>query len=512
MNATGFTSTPAGDTSRVPAASPTVTWGECIAVFLCGALFLLLRVPLYTHPGLLLGWHSDAALLGLMARAIVDGDLPLLFWGCDYLAPLTSVFAALAGTTVLNDVGPLALRLGVALEFFAAFLFFHAALRRFLGWRPALLATLWLTAGPAFMFKLSYAPLSAEQYFFLGAIVFWYVGRRPFVQLHQWLVLGLLAGAGWWIHRGVMFVVVPSLVVIFWFDRRWLRRSQLAIGTSVFAVGAALGYVPAIIGRADLDQRLYTPVKMIWRVDHVQQRLLDIARYDFWSLIGADTGPGRWLFGAVMVVLLTMAIRHFEPRREALLAAGIVAVSVAFWVFSIESYRGAVRYVMVMLPILYAFAAAEIVRLWDLGRTPARIVSLALATGIAAALFIPRHIDAREVAAARREQHENWPGGFDPRPALREIAADGYRICYANVWVAHKLEWLSDPEVRFIPYRSVNRRMTESLRLAALPGKKCFVGVDGSVRAITPAEETELRLEVLWHRYGWKRATSATER
>jgi hypothetical protein len=59
--------------------------------------------------------------------------------------------------------------------------------------------------------------------------------------------------------------------------------------------------------------------------------------------------------------------------------------------------------------------------------------------------------------------------------------------------------------VRFIPYRSVNRRMVESLRLAGSPGRKCFVDLEGRVRPMTMREERDARLDVLWSMHGWKR-------
>jgi hypothetical protein len=461
-------------------AAPRVARWELLGLALCVAAFLLLRLPLYIHPGILLGWHSDAALLGLMARAMVHGDVPLLFWGSDYLWPLTSVFAAIAGK-LLGDVGPLALRLGTAAEVIGALMFFHAALRGVVGPRAALLTTFWLVAGPAFLFKLTFAPLSAEQYFFLGAIVFWFVRRTRFVRLHHWLILGLLTGFGWWIHRGVIFAVIPSLAVIFWYDRKLFAPLTAAI---TYAAGVAIGVLPLVFGRLAIDQRLYAPVVTPWHVSIVWQRIADIATSDLWSLLG---GIG---IGVIFVALLVSAIVHFEPRRETVLAAGIVIIAFAFWIFSAFAYRGAVRYVMVTLPILYAFSAAEILRL------PDRRLAIGLAAAIAIALFVPRYIDVREVAAAHREQFENW-GGFDPRPALRQLAAGHYTVCYADVWVAHKLEWLSEPTIPFIPYRSVNRRMTESLRLAALPGPKCFVDKAGRVRALTAREQNDMRLETL---------------
>lgn len=481
-----------------------VTWWECTGIAVAVVAFFALRFPLYVRPGLLLGWHSDAALLGLMARAMAVGDVPLIFWASDYLAPLTSVFAVIAGTLFVDEIGPLALRLGVAIEVIAALLFFHAGLRNVAGRRASLLMLLWVAAGPAFLFQLTYAPLSAEQYFFLGSVVFWYVCRFRFVRLQHWLVLGLLAGSGWWIHRGVTFVVLPALAVIFWFDARGLPRRDILAGVLVFASGVALGYVPAIIGRLEVDQRLYAPVTPGWALRRVIDRLTDTALSDFWQLIGASGSILGILLGGAVVILLLMAARRFELRRETLFAAGIVATAFAFWIISTVAYRGAVRYIVIALPILYAFAATEIVAMWDRRQLLFRLAAAAVAVAIALALYVPRAQDASEVAAAKREQYERW-GGFDPRDTLRALSAGGYRVCYADVWIAHKMEWLSDPRVAFIPHRSVNRRMVESLRLAALPGRKCFVDRHGNVRELSPAEQRDLRQETLWHMHGWMR-------
>lgn len=483
-------------------AEPVRAWEWC-GLVACAAALVLLRLPLYTQPGILLGWHSDTALLGLMARALVAGDIPLLFWATDYLAPLTSVFVAAVGV-LLDDVGPLALRLGVAIEVFAAILFFHAALRRIAGARAAMLTTAWLVAGPPFLFKLTYAPLSAEAYFFLGAIIFWYGVRAPFDRPHRWLIFGLLAGLGWWIHRGTMLVVLPVLVAIFVYDRRGLPRRDLLIGAAVFTAGAILGIVPKVIGLYGLDQRLYTPIKVEWSFLGVAHRSFETVTYDFWVLIGAETPVLGWVAGALFVVLLASAIRHFRWTRETLIAAGIVLLCLAIWILSTETYRGAVRYIMVAVPILCAFAAAEIIRLWDLGRPAARVAAVLFALTIAAAYYGPARQQTVAVTLAQREDLERWRSS-DPRSALKSLSAGGYRVCYADVWVAHKLEWLSGGSTRFIPYRSVNRRMVESLRLASLPGPKCFVDTEGRVRELTPHEEADFRLETLWHMHGWRR-------
>jgi hypothetical protein len=511
----GFTGGSGAALMDEPEQIPRWTLAEIAGLLICILAFFLIRLPLLTPPGLLLGWHSDAALLGLMARAITEGDIPWLFWGADYLAPLTSLFAALVGMILRSEVGPLELRIGVSVEILAALLFFYAGLRITAGRRAAMVATLWLTAGPAFLFKLGYAPLSAEQYFFLGAIVFWYVTRFRFTRPCHWLILGLLTGAGLWIHRGVLFVVVPALIVIVWYDLRLMKWWRIAACAAVFAVAVPLGYIPAMIGKLAIDQRLYAPVKPPWSLAHVQRRFLETVTNDVWWFVGAESNASRWILGAVLVVLLALAIWNFRPARSAVFAAGVVGISFAFWILSTDAHRGAVRYIMIALPIVYTFASAEIIRLWDRGRPDARFIAVLATIVITASVFIPRHRQVRDVAAALLEQHENWPGGFDPRPALGVIRRDGYRVCYADVWIAHKLEFLSDSGVRFIPHRSVNRRMVESLRLGALPGPKCFVDLKGNVRTLSPGEETKLRLDTLWHMHGGfgsraQRGTSGT--
>lgn len=487
-----------------PDAVPLHRW-EVPALGLCAFLFVVLRLPLLSDPGVQLGWHSDAALLGLMARAILAGDWPILFWACDYLAPLTSVFAVLV-SPFTDGAGPLALRLGTALEIFGAFVFLHLTLRRVVGRRAALLTTLWLCAGPAFLFKLSYAPLSAEQYFFLGSVTLWFVARTRFDRLVHWLLLGVLAGVGWWVHRGVMFVVLPALVTILLFDRATLSRLRDRFLAIVALLGgSAIGAVPILFGRLQFDQRLYDPVRAPWTPSHVLERVRDVLTFDLWELLGTRDSRIALLAAPVLLVLLVLGLRITRRTRTTILVFGVLALTFGFWIASSDAYRGAVRYVMIALPILYAFAASGAIRLIDARRTAMRVSGIAAACLVTVALFVPRRQQAALVAAGKLEQHEHWPGGFDPRPSLAQLRAGGYGVCYANVWVAHKLEWLSEPTVRFIPYRSVNRRMVESLRLAGSPGRKCFVDLEGRVRPMTMREERDARLDVLWSMHGWKR-------
>ena len=84
------------------------------------AIFIALRIPLFFDPALHLGWNSDAAIFGMIAKAIAAGrDFPIFFWGQSYMGPLTSYLAA----PLVWVMHPMrALRLAASLEVLAGIL------------------------------------------------------------------------------------------------------------------------------------------------------------------------------------------------------------------------------------------------------------------------------------------------------------------------------------------------------------------------------------------------------
>jgi hypothetical protein len=469
------------------------------ALFVAGlaVAFLAVRWPLYLEPGIRLGWNSDAALYGLMARAMLETNRPIfLFWGGDYLGTLTSMWAVLAALPI-GTAGPLALRVGVAAQLLVSLVLFWLGLRKIYGWPAASLAIAWLGAGPYFFFKLSYAPVSAEQMFFVGSIAFWYAVRAPFTRPVQWLVLGAVSGVGWWAHRGALLVVLPVVVVVATYDGWFRPVRRLATAAACSTCGFVIGLLPQFLGRYEIDQRLYTPITPAWSLRHVLEQLGATLHTDLWRFLGMDTTVlPPWLGGACVLALVALGIRALPLTRGHVMALAVVSTVFGFWLLSPMAYAGAVRYLIAALPIVYALAARGIVRLGGAGRIGAT-VAVVVALAMAAALYVPRHHDALAVAEGRREQHEKWPGGFDPRPVLAQLDREQYPVCYADFWLAYKLEWLSDSGVQFIPYRSVNSTQVRSIRLSSAPGRKCFVALDGTVRTLTRSEEAALRADTI---------------
>lgn len=464
-----------------------VSISEWLCLLAFSLLFIAIRLPLYTEPGIGLGWNSDAAIFGLMARAMVDGtDFPVFFWGQSYLGTLTSIWTAAIGW--FSDVGLLALRIAVSMEVAIAALFFWAALRRIVGRTAAMLALLWLAAGPSFLFHFTIAPIGAEQLFFASALLFWYVTRSPLERASQWFVIGLISGLGLWLHQGIAFLGLAIGVALL--IERAVRLRRIA----AFAGGTAIGYLPAALSLLRNDPSLYKREIVPWSLVRVFGNAIEAIRGDVWLLL-ADASATGIVAGAMLLFFAIVGLRRQPWTRARIVMIGTIAVSAAFWIFGTYAYPGAVRYIVPLVPIVYGAAAAGIMRWW---RAPAtRIVSIVAIGVITLSLYVPRMQQSRDVAAGRTEHYSDWPGQFDPRPTLATIRRDGYRVCYAEMWSAHKLEWLSKPTVRFVPVRLVQRTLPQSLLLIQEQGPKCYVENDGSVRRLSASEEASLNATVL---------------
>jgi len=281
---------------------------------------------------------------------------------------------------------------------------------------------------------------------------------------------------------------------IFDVPARWLDRVKSVIA---FACAIPAGLIPWVLGRARIDQYLYRPVTIPMTSSRLWERVVETVTSDFWSFLGAHGGTLGIACAIALVALFLAGIRRIEWKREDFILFGTLVVSFAFWIVSPQAYSGALRYLSIALPIFLAVCGLGAVTMWRSGERIMRIAAPVLALAAGLNLYGDRIADTRKIVTGNAEQHERWPGGFDPRPALAQIDAAGYRVCYADFWIAYKLEWLSTSGVQFIPYRSVNRTQTRSLQLAAENGPKCFVSNDGIVHPLSSQEESRFRVETI---------------
>lgn len=197
---------------------------EIFPYFGAAAVFFLLRAPL-----LPLWWpdfHSDFALVGIMAQHTKAGSFPIYFYGQNYMGGLEWLTAALFSRIV--DTGPSVsldvLRANSLLWWFAAGMAWVAASRR---WSiPVSHLVGWLFAfGTLPLLQVSVLQELSPQALFFGALLVMQLlapkgllGRRGFL-------FGVVLGLAWWTNQGVVFFLLPALFLFQALPGRWRENS-----------------------------------------------------------------------------------------------------------------------------------------------------------------------------------------------------------------------------------------------------------------------------------------------
>ena len=238
---------------RLPRTQRGVSRAEWLAFGAAVLLFFLIRLPLFFEPAVRLGWHSDAAAFGLMGRDMYEGRFHLFWYGQSYMGTLTSAFAALGGLLVAPfgvtpPVGPLALRIGTAIEWILMMFFYWIGMRIAFGPAVAAVTALLLATGPGWFFHSQLAPRGAEMLLLISGAIF-ALAVRGLERRRDWFLFGLLSGLGWWMHQGVVFAIGGVLVVHLLRSRVWEIARPRSLVDFLFMRGrsAALQVVNAVL-------------------------------------------------------------------------------------------------------------------------------------------------------------------------------------------------------------------------------------------------------------------------
>lgn len=266
-------------------------------------------------------FHSDEAILALMARHILQGEWPLFFYGQGYMGALDAYLIALGflafGQTVLAvRLVHLALYVGILVSTYVL------AYRIRRDSRAAAAATL-LMALPPVMVSL-YTTASLGNYIvtlLLNNLIFltgWRILSDPEAGWGRWLLLGVLAGLGWWGMALIVTSAVPVALVLAWHLRRRLPWRRVAVA----GLGFVLGALPWLIGMAlDLDMVLG---------DTFGTRISDAM-----ELAGVDTGlAGRVLSLVVFNLPALFGLRPSWSAEWYLLPVGLIVCALylaALW-------------------------------------------------------------------------------------------------------------------------------------------------------------------------------------
>jgi 4-amino-4-deoxy-L-arabinose transferase-like glycosyltransferase len=162
-------------------------------------------------------FNADEAVVGLMATHILDGELPVFFWGQSYMGSLDALLVA--GAFLLFGKSVLAIRIVQILLYSGTLLTTYYLGAKIIGKTEAGWMAALLVAVPTVNFTL-YTTISLGGYgeaLLLGNLIL-IIGLRVIGRntLFDWLILGLLSGAGLWVNGLTLVYSLPVVCVCVW--------------------------------------------------------------------------------------------------------------------------------------------------------------------------------------------------------------------------------------------------------------------------------------------------------
>jgi 4-amino-4-deoxy-L-arabinose transferase-like glycosyltransferase len=427
-------------------------------------------------------FHSDEAVVALMARHINEGARPVFFYGQAYMGSLDAWLVAIGfqlfGESVMNVriVQSVLYMLVIATGYTAAWQFsgrrIVAAVAGLLLAIPAVNTVLYTTATLG----------GYNEILLLGnlIIIFGHRAIQPAARWWSWAGLGLAAGVGWWTSGLIVMYAVPVglMILIVWLkERRHIRHllPGLALALVYFFIGSAPWWIFDFThDHAALATYLSSQQSGEFEgigIPYVppQQRLIGLLVIGLPTLIGMrfPWSPEYFLLplGALALLIyitsiyrLARADNSLEPYARLL----VLLMLLVFVVIFIASTFGADptgRYFLpLVLPIGIAFGAL-VDHLWHQERAS---VTRVLAAGLVL-LIAGYHASGQAAAAqsptgltAQFDLISHIPNDHDAE-VIEFLEANDLRHGQTNYWVAYRLAFLSGEQLQYnasLPYKA----------------------------------------------------------
>lgn len=438
-----------------------------VTVVVAGAVFgIVVRVWLIASP--LGAPDADEAVVGLMARRLLDGEVRSFFWGQSYGG--------------IHEVGEVSLLLAVGVPMRAAMelapiiaggliaLLTWRIGRRLIGPTAGVLAGVLVWIAPA-----TFVWQTTKERGFYGAtmiaglvVVLLALRLRERPAVLDAAVLGFAGGTGWYANPQVLFFVVPALV---WLGITALRDRELLLRLlrlAPIAIAAALlGAFPWIYsnvesGWASLTKSDAPPTTFFERFDR-------FFRTAFPNLLSIRT-PHRiyWPWGVLsklvyLAVVALLVLACWRLRRKAwLVPLAIGLYPVIFAAFPTSWYVNEPRYLYCLVPWL-ALAAGG-----GLASIPATRWALIGRSGALAAIAVATVVGTGALINLGRTVGALWDlNAGDIRPLVNELERDGPDRLFAEYWIAQRVTLETEEDIVAAPVNNVRYEPYENLVRAA---------------------------------------------
>ncbi|HVM39473.1 MAG TPA: glycosyltransferase family 39 protein [Acidimicrobiia bacterium] len=398
---------------------------------------------------------SDEAVVGLMARNLLDGDFEPFFLGQHYGSSHESIgVAALMALQVPQDV---AMRVVPMLFFAAAAVLVWRIGRRVVGEPGASIAGALAWAAPAGLVWMSVKErgfYGATLAFGLAAMLFalrFADERHP----RDAVLLGFFAGSAVWASPQSIYLLLPAAVwVTVVAVRRFGWGDSLRSG-AVVAVSAVVGALPWIVANvrrdwASLDAPTQPPSTYFERLDLFWTRGFAVVlgfRHPFTSeWFGGTTGQVAYALAAVALFagLAVWLVKRPEQRRTVALVAGaIVAYPFVFAALPTSWFMNDPRYVTFLPPLVAVVVGALALR------------HVAWAAG-AAAVMLVLSVIGTNAAVEMGDTWGRWDvAAYSVEPVGRLLESEGVDAAFADYWIAYRLTFATEERVAASPLTNI---------------------------------------------------------
>ncbi len=212
---------------------------EWLIVLLILGLGAYLRYLYLLTPGL----DSDQAVVGLMAKHILQGELPIFYYGQPYLGSLEAFWVAL--NFKLFGMSTFVLDMSIAELSMVYFLVIYGFARSIFGNWVGLATLLYVVVAP---FYLEYHYVLARgayiELLILGTLFLWLLydlfyrdgwKRKP---LLYGLAIGFLGGIMWWLHPMSVYYILTGIILLLLYSKKFLLTRYMLVAVIMFFVGS----------------------------------------------------------------------------------------------------------------------------------------------------------------------------------------------------------------------------------------------------------------------------------
>ena len=390
---------------------------------------------------------SDEAVVGLMARHILDGELPIFFWGQAYGGPHEAVLAAgvfsIAGSSVV------ALKLvPAALAAVAAVLTWRVG-RRTVGEPAAAIGAALMWVWPMAFVWWSIKAVGFYQAGLVAALGVVLCALR-LRERDSWVdaaVLGLLAGTAWWATAQSVYLMAPAVVWLVVSRPRVLKLAAASLAGALLAAG------PWLVHNVQNDWvGLHAPAagfpgNTYWH--HLElfftealPRALGLRLPDGWL----PPGGAHVAYGILLALFVYAAVRLRGNARL------LVLIGAAYpFLFALSPFSWYVehpRYLYFLAPVPALLIARGLTKV----PAAAAVVAFATMLGLTVVALASVNREARMIPPAPEIRSP-----LPVTPVVEYMEEQGVEAAWATYWLAYRLTFESGEDVIVTPYSGVMR-------------------------------------------------------